>query len=363
MRGAAAIWVAVHHAFLGLNGLDLPENDILKGLVLKGWLGVDLFFILSGFIISYTSASRLESWSFDNAKKFLARRFARIYPAHFFVMALFACVVVGARLSGAFNDPQGIYTAATFFRQLFLLNGLGIGESVGWNVPTWSISSEFLAYSLFPVLALAFGRLRRPAFGAAAIVGLFGLNIFLAHTINGGQKYMLAFDFVALRVLSEFVIGMALFGFFSLARGQGINALLTAAGVAGATFHPLLFQAPFYDFMYLVYFGVVILGTAGLEFKSAGRVFGWFEYLGSVSYSLYLVHSLVLTGMNQLFQKSAYLQNNPLIGLLCFIGLSVVFASLIYKYVEIPGGKILLERMAGNKRPKIRLLKGKAAYN
>lgn len=344
LRGWAALWVALHHAILSLNGAKALQGTVWADVADKGWLGVDLFFILSGFIIAHSNGKSLSRWSMPVVKKFLFKRFARIFPAHLFVMALCGLVVAAATASGAFMDPQGIYTWDSFMGQLFLLNGLGLGEPRGWNVPTWSIGSEFLAYLAFPLFALAGAKyFRSPRLCALLGLGLFFGTLSLALVLNNGQKFMLDFQYTSVRVLSEFIGGMLLYRFYRHLGPKLFAWPLIGLGLAGLLGH-IFIIAPtlgaFYDWVGLLSFFPLILGAS---LVGSAKTAGPWEFLGKISYGLYLIHSLVIMGLNQI----PFLGDSPYLSLSLFIFLSVFGGAFVYFWVERPCQKRLLGLFVG----------------
>jgi peptidoglycan/LPS O-acetylase OafA/YrhL len=171
LRGLAAWWVVLFH----MRALLAPW---LPGPVLAflgaGNIAVDLFFLLSGFVIYLNYAERLESGRVS-AKEFLFRRFARIYPLHLLILLGFLLYVSAALLFGSarIEDENFDY----FVASLFLVQNWGFTDALKWNVPAWSISTEFAAYLLFPALLAIFAPWRRPAWLLVAGTILLGLAI------------------------------------------------------------------------------------------------------------------------------------------------------------------------------------------
>ena len=169
LRIGAAIWVLVYH-FRDHLGLDLDR----LGLVAKGYLGVDLFFILSGFILSHVYLSRVEEKRF-NYGSFLWARLSRIYPVHLVTLAATMAIWLVAMKMGARFDPVA-FDPKVLPQHLLLIHAWGTTPSVQWNFPSWSISAEWFAYLIFPVAAVLVLALRRVAWLAVALsLGLFFL--------------------------------------------------------------------------------------------------------------------------------------------------------------------------------------------
>ena len=91
---------------------------------------------------------------------FLWHRFIRLYPVHITVLAGLVAIVSLAHAAGfIFNNPQE-WQWNELLWQLTLLHAWGVTASPGWNAPSWSISAEWFAYLLFPLLAPALVRIR-----------------------------------------------------------------------------------------------------------------------------------------------------------------------------------------------------------
>ena len=152
IRGFAALWVLLLHFGDELTTL-IPQYELIRPFTGKGHIGVDLFFVLSGFIITYVYSS-VEHWNKSKRFDFLIKRFARIYPVHLFTLLSLAVLVLGASLLG--KNLTGIYTLKEFVINFFLLQGFPISEP-SWNYPSWSISAEFFGYlAIFPLTVWLF---------------------------------------------------------------------------------------------------------------------------------------------------------------------------------------------------------------
>src|SRR5499427_4568996 len=148
--GAALLVLGMHTEQNVPSGLDS-----LLPFFARGYLGVDFFFVLSGFIITHVYFARLASASRSAVQIFLWHRFIRLYPVHITVLAgLVAIVSVAGAAGFTLNNPQE-WQWNDLFWQLTLLHAWGVTVSPGWNAPSWSISAEWFACLLFPLLAPA----------------------------------------------------------------------------------------------------------------------------------------------------------------------------------------------------------------
>ena len=129
------------------------SNGLLRvGHIEKAHLAVDFFFILSGFILAHVYGREFSSGR-ASWKDFLIARFARIYPAHLTIMILFL-VYISVFGSIGFNYNLDRYRVDTFIEHILLIDAWGVSNTLSWNYPSWSISAEFFAYFLFPILVI-----------------------------------------------------------------------------------------------------------------------------------------------------------------------------------------------------------------
>src|SRR5258708_1351521 len=162
LRGIAAIWVVVFHFQVLVVQFILPAQTLI---VAKGYLMVDLFFIMSGFIICHVyHQSFQDGFASGNFRKFIVARFARIYPLHLFTLVLLIIFVGATKSWNPIDDPKAIPA------NIFLIHALGIHKVFTWNVPSWSISAEWWAYMIFPLLIIFIYRKKRLAL---ATLGFF----------------------------------------------------------------------------------------------------------------------------------------------------------------------------------------------
>jgi peptidoglycan/LPS O-acetylase OafA/YrhL len=177
LRIVAAVWVvAFHFHFTSLPGVA-DAVSVLGPLVTQGALGVDLFFVLSGFVIAHTYLERLgPAFRALPTLRFVWARACRIWPAYVLVFNLFGMWLVAKLLLGhddnvAFQAVQPSMGLGAWARQMVMVQlwDQPYFDGASWVGSTWSISAEWLAYLLFPVAALVFFRLRR--LPAAVLMG------------------------------------------------------------------------------------------------------------------------------------------------------------------------------------------------
>lgn len=300
IRGLAALWVSYRHA-IG----DLVAPGALPHFVGEtfetGWIAVDLFFVLSGFVISHVHAQDFTVFSWREYRRFLGLRIARIYPAHVVVALLWVPLVAGGTILGLYqlgSDVLDRFSLRTFLYSLTLLNGWGFPGSEGWNLPSWSVGSEWFAYLTFPLWGMTVCRLRSRWAPIAVATGVLGLMYLRAFAFHGGSQYMPSDAWFLTRVVSAFVIGCCMHVLFTHSTDRQRNDWIAAAATAVVLALPSLHLVRIYDGLYIALFAVIVFAVS----RASGFVSGVLSsrplvWLGNVSYSLYLIHVLIIVAI------------------------------------------------------------------
>jgi len=288
LRGLAAWLVVVFHTRVALLHALPPW---LYRLLDKGYLAVDLFFILSGFVLWHAYGERLAGQGLPGALRFWWRRLARIWPLHAVVLG--ACVALALVLAATGRDTSA-YPWRELPLHILLIQNWGFTPRLSWNDPAWSISCEMAAYLLFPALvAIApWPRLRMPALLAVA-AGLLGFIALYFGMVGAGSLTWDVPHTGLARCLPEFMLGMVLRLLWAHWHDQPLTAPMAwaacLAALALGTIAPESTIAP-------IGFAALILALA------CGR--GWPAYwlaspplriLGEISYATYLAHYLLFT--------------------------------------------------------------------
>jgi peptidoglycan/LPS O-acetylase OafA/YrhL len=347
VRGLAALWVAFLHG-RGSVPLDQAAFGVFGNFLGRGWLGVDLFFILSGFIISYVHGADFPPLSWPGIRRFLTLRLARIYPAHAVATLILVPMLLIATTALGYQPKTDTFSMLRLGYSLALLNGWGIPGSIGWNVPSWSVSSEWFAYLLFPLIAITVGRVRSRGLNGAIAAGTCLAMIALAIWRTGATQYMPGERLTLLRVSSEFLIGCCLLGIYRSSAPRRIYDWLAFGATAAVIGLALVRPGHFWDFLFIGLFAVTILALS-LASGPASAVFGHpiLLYLGRISYSLYLMHTIVLTVIHQLSVRF-HVGGGPLsVGAAWVIYLagSIGAAHLLYATVEEPARVAVRRRL------------------
>lgn len=357
MRGVAAIMVVWFHIF------EAYATSHLDQRINHGYLAVDFFFILSGFVIGYAYDNR---WETMNAKDFIKRRIIRLHPM----------VVMGAVIGAIMFYFQGCPVwdvskvtilalfIATFINALLIpatpgTEVRGLGEMYPLNGPSWSLFFEYIGnilYALFirkfstkilALLVFATGC----GLAAFAILGPYG-DICAGFSLTG-----IEFTGGFLRLLYSFSAGLLLFRIFKPIKVKGafwicslsIVALLAVPRIGGAGY---LWMNGVYDTVcFIVFFPLLVyLGASGKSTdKYTTRIC---KFLGEISYPLYMVHypfiylyyAWVKNG-NLTFRESLPGAAGVVIG-------SIILAYICLKFYDIPVRKYLTNRFLKTKNNK-----------
>lgn len=360
LRAFAAAWVVLYHFRADIK-LLMPRSEPLWPVMDSGYAGVDVFFVLSGFIITYTYLGQLKEPGRTATLRFLGFRLARVYPVHLFTLLVFTVIITPGGFTGVrLNDIWDNLTETNqFLWQVLLLHAWGWNGNYSWNYPAWSISAEWMAYLAFPAVALVLARVRTLA-GAAVGLGAshaFNLVSFLVIAQLGMEG-----EIIGVRIVGEFLAGCFLLlvwrrGWAADARWDRLTPAFAVASLAGTvaaneigSVAPVL-AAPLYCGL--------IYGLA-LERDALSRWLSlrWAVYAGEASYALYMTHAIVQRFVWEYLPPGDYLGSNALVRagvVLLYGGLLAAAAVATYEAIEKPARKLVrrltlaaVARSAGN---------------
>ena len=279
LRFFAAMWVVGFHFWPGFG---------LPNVVGKGYLGVDLFFVLSGFILSHVYLRSFGEQRFSYPE-FLWARLARVYPVHLVTLVGMGALVAAAMLVGIEAGDKAIVWSS-LPAQLTLTQAWGLSPLGGWNHPAWSISAEWFAYLTFPAFAWVAWRLRgRPLLALGLALALVAALEIGFEQLAGQRLTQATIAWGALRIGPCFALGCAVYLLWSARPIGTARAALTASATAlAAIIAAAQFGAP--DWLSIMLFGALLFGLASLA--SAGSSFltaPLWVYLGEVSFAIYMV--------------------------------------------------------------------------
>ncbi len=337
VRAMAALWVFYFH-LIKEKSFFLDFTYFIP-LVKKGALGVDLFFILSGLVISYVYQSQFATFDSKKALNFLSLRIARIFPVHWFM--LFACLVaflVSVRLTGHFPEHADRYSLLSFVYNLFNVHAWGVLRDYTWNFPSWSVSAEWFAYLTFPFTAPFFIRLDKMYANVLVILlcllVLFNFNTYVVAT---SPWYGLHF---LVQILTEFSIGCCLFNLFKMQQGLSLQHKKAWDYVALGCIGLVIAMASFkvHSILIICVFPLLLLALS-LANGWSQRFFGSrvMVHLGEISYSFYMVHGFINAIYEFILKKfpQIHLLPSALI-ILVLLSVVVLAAQGLYLLVEKP---------------------------
>jgi peptidoglycan/LPS O-acetylase OafA/YrhL len=360
LRGLAALWVLVGHCMI-LTGWRVP-------IIVQPELGVDLFILLSGFLMvfQYQLRQKKEDWAAPVTwLTFWIRRFFRIAPLFYLMLAL--ALILGPQI---YADRYAIDTflavepqrperyldgsLINIFMHVSFFFGLLPQYSFRTALPDWSLGLEMQFYAVFPFIVLL-----------ARKIGWLVSAVLIAF-LGGAMAWALAHKGISFPMPSFLPFKMHLFlcGMLIAAdhrgevwrlRAQIVLAMILAALPIGGASDPI--HVFIRELLVLTFFALVHLRSIGLVDWGSnllGRAF--FHWLGELSYGVYLVHLLIM----QPVAAWAIARFGTTIGaferfalvLLIVAPVAYLVAYITYRAVEVPGqhlGKLLLGRITGSR--------------
>ncbi len=332
IRGLAAVAVVLFHLKFSF----------------PGYLAVDLFFILSGFVLSYRYFGQPDTMK-PSIADFAAARFSRLYPLHLFALMAILLIYAGSQQFPSFGDGY----LFTFLQHLLLLHNTGLSTHwLSWNEPSWSISVEFWVN----LLVFAYIAKKANTLGLVSLA-ILGYVILAANIKHLDVHIQLLFGFLntgLVRCFAGFFIGMAVYRFYQKMQAlPAIKQKSTLAYLSFSLLEVILLAACFY-IMFISpirtkadFNGPIIFTFTVLVFAfQAGMVSQIFirlklALLGTLSYSLYLNHFWLLALMHRLDLPTYGLTVNTLSWV---FGLLLPLSAATYLLIEKPGQKWLRSR-------------------
>jgi len=292
-RGICALLVCLFH-------LNVVTKSWMQHvpLIANGFIFVDFFFVLSGFVISVAYAPRIAQ--LGDLGRLIARRFGRLWPLNTVVLAGWLAIEVLAWLEQPHlglireHDPfTGPNTPWALLSHLLLLQSFGLHDQLTWNGPAWSIGAEFWTYVVFGLACLLSNGGRR---WAAIVLAVLGLAV-----VSTCPHYMDAtYDYGFFRCLYGFFLGHLVYRAHIRGRARGsigpraatvlelsgVILVVIFASVAGRD--PISLAAP------LVFAAVVYVFSFEAGTLSRALATALFRRIGACSYSIYMLQSLCL---------------------------------------------------------------------
>ncbi len=322
LRFFAAFWVFMFH----IQVISHEWDGSFANFIENGARGVDLFFILSGFVMLHVYEDQISSRRFS-FRSYMIKRFARIYPLHLAMVLVFMLLAAVSR-----SGLDG------FWASVLLLHAWALTDGLVLNGPSWTISAEMFAYLLFGITAVR----HIPTWLLTVALALTAVLVHLIAVHLGKTAFVhLTWEFGALRIVPLFILGMLLrrmAPYLSVAAG----AVLGGAGLVTLV---LTAARPDAGYEILLPFALLVLSSARLSELSLLPT-NWppLVYLGEISYSLYMVHLLVIIALVEYLPKLG-IPAAPW----TVTGAVVIVCSMIsYHVIERPARQWINARLAGS---------------
>lgn len=333
-RALAALAVLAFHLSIMFHEPRFGMQPILTEYTSHGWLGVNFFFVLSGFIILL--AHRRDIGVRERGDNYVMKRFIRLYPVYWLVTA---AAVAGTL---AFGGVKGLPTTLPdFISTMSLVHLNDFRAPIG---PAWTLYHEVLFYTFFLSLIIH----RRTGMvlmgGWLAVIAVVNLM-----SIEGDSRFWATF--VAPSNLN-FFLGMAAFAIMNKASSRAIGGWILAAGLIAIPavygweltwkLEPGTVSPPAVQLAYSAAFMLIIAGAAAMEKHGMVLTFPLLSVIGDASYILYLAHESVASMMLKLLKRAGLLEAIPHVPLYLGIYVTTVVTCVVgYLLVEAP----LLKRL------------------
>jgi peptidoglycan/LPS O-acetylase OafA/YrhL len=363
LRGIAAMVIVILHFAYS----TLPEVGVMISRYTQffrnGYLFVDLFFILSGFIMTHVYLPSFQlGVTTTNYWSYLRARFARIYPLHLFTLL----VLVGLELcktslpnisafTGEFNITALV--ANVLMLQAFDFNcpPLLWCKST-WNEPAWSISVEFLIYGIFPFILFALIK-TKPKTDWIIYIATLVLLLMLIKFTRGTLESIIGIPSIA-RCGLECLLGILTYKVYRWGKHQpDLNFRWLSIGstlLVWGLMHDWSRSRVLFDWVTLPAFSLLILALASANDGLISKVLNSppLIYLGTISYSIYMVHWCLIELLEIFWLKefqvnfgSGFNSGQSLFSLLIFIPGSLLIAAFTYHLIEVPARNFLKPKL------------------
>lgn len=340
LRFIAAFLVIINHVEQLRLFYKIGEGPISQFAKIVGKLGVMLFFVLSGFLITYLLLSEERSFGAIHTRKFYARRFLRIVPLYGLLVFVVFFIIQHFSFWDIPNmkDPIDDNFYTTLVLHIFFLPNLvtAIYGFLPYIAQAWSIGTEEQSYLLWPLLLRKFKK-NRLRLMVGIIVSYIMVRLFLWLPF-----IELPYERIISRFLSHFNIDcIAVGGFFAillfqkhklldLIVNQTVFYLVSVFTISMITLGVIIPE--FHYLGYSILFGIIILNLAANP--KLKNILEWsvLNYLGRISYGIYMYHFIILILVLKL--AAAYnIKSDLIIYPLILLG-TIVISSLSYHYFE-----------------------------
>jgi exopolysaccharide production protein ExoZ len=333
LRAIAALLVVLDHTAGLTAGHGFPHEPLNAWATFLGAQGVSIFFIISGFIMTYTADSAEDQTPPPmRATRFAVRRIIRVVPLYWILTIVTAIPMFLIGL----HRPVGI-TVARFMKSLLFIPYLDAGGNMTPVLPIgWTLNYEMAFYALFAAILLLPHRVRTAALlGVLSVVVISGSFFY---PIFSGVNPHTPLEFLSNPVILLFGLGTVL-GWLKLEYPQwllhlqGVPLAAPLLAINFCIFALVVHHSPVALRWSVLFWFVDYIIVALCAFGRAG-IWPRLEALGDASYSLYLIHLLPVFAMYFLWQSLHYLY--PVVFIAVTIGLAIAMGLAAYRWVERP---------------------------
>ncbi|MFZ4834139.1 acyltransferase family protein [Rouxiella sp. Mn2063] len=343
LRGFAAISVVVYHVIEHMNWKEFPTTGILSWFR-YGWMGVDLFFVISGFVISLSAFNQInKNGSHHFKREFLSRRVRRIVPLHYLTLFIFI----------AFISPTVIFNHffTNLVSHLLFIHNTNYDYHGAINGSNWSLGAEMQFYILIALTAQWLKNVKWWVLAGTALLISYSWRFAAFSLVDLSQPLGVFKLFVSSTqlpgMLDEFAAGILLARLVTSEIGAKILSykyaskiilLIASIVICYLSFSVYFKYASFWQYPYMVVFfrtAIAISAATILLFlctikapKYIKLVLSPFYYLGTISYGIYLWHLPILLSI----KKIEWLSHSQ--ALVIILSMTLVMSSLSWHFFE-----------------------------
>lgn len=338
MRGLSAFLVICYHLQFGTD-FKLPFENYSQFFT-RGYLWVDLFFILSGFIIKYSYAPNGNILDKTKIFKFYISRMARIYPLHIFCLlylAIFTVLVAGLHFYLGKEMIDDRLTAPGLFsllKEVLLIHAWGAQSEVHWNIPSWSISAEMAAYIIFPLFVL----ISKNKIGSL-FLAMIPISFYF-YVFRTTESLDIISGLSPIRCISGFILGMMACK-YRIKINKISNLYLSIIQVVCTLCIYYGLSHKINDVFLIPSFLMLVVSTWSDRGVISNILSGpIFQYLGKTSYSIYLNHVCIIQILyyfwSRTLEKSGIFTAYQLriLWICLIISSTLIISHFTFKYVE-----------------------------
>ncbi|MFN6487928.1 MULTISPECIES: acyltransferase [unclassified Nostoc] len=337
-RGIASILVVLTHGNIILSR-ELHQDDLLQ-IFHFGWIGVDFFFVLSGFIIFYIHQSDIGKP--NKLKSFIFKRFIRVYPLYWSILTIKILV----SLFNTNKDSISQRSAAEIIKAILLLpQDRSILERTFIGV-SWTLSFEVFFYCIFALLIFKNTKISQ----SLILVWMIGIILNLLNLLPIGENFLLTFIFnernleFMLGCLAAYTISKYQFKFATSLIYVSIFLLVVSA--INTKYKEFNVSGISPSLAYGIPFTLLIIGSVYLEISKTVNIPKILIYIGDASYSIYLTHGFFLSTTSKIFTKftdkinlSSLIPNRNIyynVSAFIIVLIAIAMGCVIHSYLEKP---------------------------